>query len=174
MRRVFFSCAVVVSLMLTSASVSAQEPQSPGKEHEELKAMEGVWDAVMKMPDGSEVKAESEFKMTCEGMWLASDFRGDFGGSKFHGKGMDSYDSAKKQYVSIWVDSMSGSPMVMRGKKEGKVTTMTGEGPGPAGDTKYKTISTHDSNDKMSFQMFTTADGKDVEVMAVTYMRRKK
>lgn len=174
MRRVFFSCAVVVSLISTSAGLLAQAPQSPGKEHEELKSMEGVWDAVMKMPDGSEVKAESEFKMTCEGMWLASDFRGDFGGLKFHGKGLDGYDSAKKQYVSVWVDSMSGSPMVMKGKKEGKVTTMTGEGPGPAGDTKYKTVSTQDSSDKMSFQMFMTADGTDVEVMSVTYTRRKK
>lgn len=174
MRRFFFQCAVVVSLILTSASLSAQAPQSPGKEHEELKAMEGIWDAAMKMPDGTEVNAESEFKMTCEGMWLASDFRGDFGGLKFHGKGLDGYDSAKKQYVSIWVDSMSGSPMVMKGKKEGKVTTMIVEGPGPAGDAKYKTISIDDSNDKMSFQMFTIADGKDVEVMSVTYTRRKK
>lgn len=174
MRRVFFPCAVVVSLILTSASLSAQAPQSPGKEHEELKAMEGIWDAAIKMPDGSEVKAESEMKMTCEGMWLASDFRGEFGSVKFHGKGLDGYDSAKKQYVSIWVDSMSGSPMVMRGKKEGKVTTMTGEGPGPAGESKYKTISTQDSSDKMTFQMFTTNEGKDVDVMTVTYTRRKK
>ena len=165
---------MVVSLILTSACVFAQAPQSPGKEHEELKALEGVWDAAMKMADGSEVKAESEFKMTCEGMWLASDFRGEFGEVKFHGKGLDGYDSAKKQYVSIWVDSMSGSPMVMTGKKDGKVTTMTGAGPGPAGDTKYKTISTQDSSDKMSFQMFTTSDGKDVEVMSITYTRRKK
>lgn len=174
MRRVFFSCAVVVSLIFTSASLSAQAPQSPGKEHEELKAMEGVWDAAMKMPDGSEVNAESEYKMTCEGMWLASDFRGDFGGLKFHGKGLDGYDPAKKQYVSIWVDSMSGSPMVMRGTKQGKVTTMMGEGPGPAGDAKYKTISTQDGSDKMSFQMFTTTDGKDEEIMSITYTRRKK
>ncbi len=174
MRRVFFSWVVAVSLILTSASLFAQAPQSPGKEHEELKALTGVWDAAMKMADGSEVKAESEMKMICEGMWLSTDFRGDFGGTKFQGKGLGGYDSAKKQYVSIWVDSMSGSPMVMRGKKEGKVTTMTGEGPGPEGDAKYKTISTQDSSDKMSFQMFMTADGKDIEVMSVTYTRRKK
>ena len=174
MRRVFFSCAVVVSLIFPTASLFAQAPQTPGKEHEELKAMEGVWDAAMKMGDAPEVKAESEFKMTCEDMWLASDFRADFGGMKFHGKGLDGYDSVKKQYVSIWVDSMSGSPMVMRGTKEGKVTKMTGEGPGPAGDAKYKSITTQDSSDKMSFQMFTIADGKDVEVMSITYTRRKK
>lgn len=174
MRRIFFSCAVVVWLMSTSAGLFAQAPQSPGKEHEELKALTGIWDATLKMADGSEVKAESEMKMICEGMWLTSEFRADFGGTKFQGKGLDGYDSIKKQYVSIWVDSMSGSPMVMRGTREGKVTTMKGEGPGPAGDTKYKTVSTQDSNDKMSFQMFTIDGGKDVEVMTVTYTRRKK
>ena len=120
MRRVFFSWVVAVSLILTSASLFAQAPQSPGKEHEELKARTGVWDAALKMADGSEVKAESEMKMICEGMWLSTDFRGDFGGTKFQGKGLDGYDSAKKQYVSIWVDSMSGSPMVMRGQKRGQ------------------------------------------------------
>ncbi len=165
--------ALAFLLLTGSASVFAQAPASPGKEHEELKAMEGKWDAVMAMPDGSEVKGLSEYKMTCEGMWLSSDFHGDFGGLKFHGKGLDSYDASKKQYVSIWVDSMSQSPMVMTGTKEGKVTTMTGEGPGPAGITKYKTISTNDSADKMSFKMFTVTDGKETEMMTIKYTRQK-
>ena len=64
--------------------------------------------------------------------------------------------------------------MMMKGKKEGKVTTMTGEGAGPTGDAKYKGISTEDTKDKMTFQMFTTADGKDTEVMTIKYTRRKK
>ena len=96
------------------------------------------------------------------------------GGLKFQGKGFDGYDAAKKQYVSVWVDSMSGTPMVMSGKKEGKVTTMTGDGAGPAGDAKYKGISTEESSDKMTFQLFTTADGKDTEMMTIKYTRRKK
>ncbi|MDA1229440.1 MAG: DUF1579 domain-containing protein [Planctomycetota bacterium] len=173
MRRWFVSCSVVlIALISTSVEAFAQAPQSPGKEHEELKALEGTWDAAMTM-EGSEVKGVSEFKMTCEGMWLSSDFRADFGGMKFHGKGLDGYDSSKKQYVGIWVDSMSGSPMVMTGTKEGKVTTMTGSGPGPAGDAKYKTISKMVSNDEMKFQMFITSDGKDTELMTITYTRRK-
>jgi hypothetical protein len=58
MRLLIFSFTVVVSLILTSSNLFAQAPQSPGKEHEELKALEGMWDASMKMADGSEVKAE--------------------------------------------------------------------------------------------------------------------
>lgn len=174
MRRLFFSFTVVVSMFLASSNVFAQVPQSPGKEHEELKALEGMWDAAMKMSDGSEVKAECDYKMTCGGMWLASDFHGDFGGLKFHGKGLDGYDATRKEYVSIWVDSMSGSPMMMTGKKEGKITTMMGEGAGPSGVAKYKSVTNQESNDKMKFQMFTVSDGKDSEVMTVTYTRKKK
>ena len=168
------SFSAVALLMFSSAGVFAQEPQAPGKEHEELKTMEGTWDAVLKMGDGAEMKGVSDFKMTCEGMWLESDFVADFGGTKFHGRGLDSYDASKKQYVSVWVDSMSGSPMILSGAKEGKVTTMIGEGPGPAGTAKYKTVSTHESNDKMSFTMFMVNDGKDTEMMNVKYTRRKK
>lgn len=174
MRRLLFTFTAVVSLIFVSSNLFAQAPQSPGQEHEELKALEGMWDAAMKMSDGSEVKAECDYKMTCEGMWLTSDFHGDFGGLKFHGKGLDGFDATKKQYVSMWVDSMSGSPMIMTGKKEGKITTMMGEGPGPSGVAKYKTVTNQESNDKMIFQMYTVSDGKDTEVMTVTYTRKKK
>jgi len=174
MRRLLFTFTAVVSLIFVSSNLFAQAPQSPGQEHEELKALEGMWDAAMKMSDGSEVKAECDYKMTCEGMWLTSNFHGDFGGLKFHGKGLDGFDATKKQYVSIWVDSMSGSPMIMTGKKEGKIMTMMGEGPGPSGVAKYKTVTNQESNDKMIFQMYTVSDGKDTEVMTVTYTRKKK
>ena len=171
----FVSSLSAVAVMFFSASgLFAQEPQKPGKEHEELKAMEGTWDAVLKMGDGAEMKGVSEFKMTCEGMWLESNFVADFGGTKFHGRGLDSYDASKKQFVSVWVDSMSSSPMILSGTREGKVTTMTGEGPGPAGTAKYKTVSTNEGSDKMSFTMFMVNDGKDTEMMNVKYTRRKK
>ena len=98
----------LVGVVVFSLPVAAQQPQSPGKEHEELKSLEGEWDAVLKMPDGTEMKGTSDFKMTCGGMWLESNFRGDLGGFAFHGRGLDSYDSSRKLYTSIWVDSMSG------------------------------------------------------------------
>lgn len=174
MRHLFLSLVTILTLIISSSASRAQTPQSPGKEHEELKALVGTWDAVLKPAEGDEVKGVAEFRMTCEGMWLESNFKADFGGQKFHGEGLDSYDSEKKHYTSIWVDSMNGSPMVLTGKKEGKVTTMTGEGPGPAGTTKVKTVTTHESADKMSFEMFMTTGGDEVKLMTVNYTRRKK
>ena len=174
MKRICTLLMIGVLCLLGGQSVGAQEPQTPGPEQAELKALEGTWDAVMKMADGSEVKGVAEYKMICEGMWLQSDFKSDFGGMKFHGRGLDSYDSASKKWNSIWVDSMSGSPMMLSGTKEGKKMVMTGEGPGPGGPAKYKTITVNESADQMTFQMFMVADSGDTELMKVTYTRRKK
>ena len=170
MKRVFAVLMFAVLIVSGVQTAVAQEPQTPGPEQAELKALEGTWDAVMKMADGSEVKGVAEYKMVCEGMWLQSDFKSDFGGMKFHGRGLDSYDATTKKWHAIWVDSMSGTPMILSGTKDGKKTVMTGEGPGPAGPAKYKTISIQESADLMTFQMFMG----DAELMTVTYTRRKK
>ena len=163
--------AICLFTCLLPDSLRAQEPQSPGPEHKELAELTGTWDATLKMADGAEVKGESIFKVTCGGMWLESDFHVDFGGLKFHGKGLDGYDAAKKQYVAVWVDSMSGTPMIMHGTKEGKVTTMVGEGAGPQGVAKYKTITTNESADRMSFKMMMLDGEKEQEMMTITYTR---
>ena len=158
------------------ASGIAQEPQTPGKEHEELQTMVGTWDATVKTPDGSESKGVAVYSMACNGMWLESDFNSDFGGAKFSGKGMDSYDSSRKLYTACWVDSMSASPLLMTGTKDdtGKVLTMTGEQAGPDGGMKFKAVTTTVSDDKFSFTMFMDAGGGESEMMTITYVRRKK
>lgn len=175
MKRFLTAFAIAVLCLGVVNPLVAQEPQSPGPEHAELKALEGTWDAVMKMADGSEVKGVAEYRMICEGMWLQSDFRSDFGGVKFHGRGLDSYDPTSKKWNSVWVDSMNGAPMTLSGtKKDGKKMEMTGEGPGPGGPTKYRTITVNESADLMTFQMFIVTDSGENELMKVTYTRRKK
>src|SRR5438132_4516491 len=121
--RIFLVLCVVAALPL--ATVQAQQPPKPGPELEKIKALEGTWDVTVKVAD-MESKGTATYKMGVGGMWLVGDFEGDFGGQKFQGKGLDSYDAAKKKYVSVWVDSMGSSPMVMEGTydKDGKVLTM--------------------------------------------------
>lgn len=177
MRRVITSFTVLLAALFISNLTSvAQEPQKPGKEHEELKAMEGVWDAVVKMSDGSESKAVAEYKMVCEGMWLSSSFVGEISGQKFSGRGLDGYDPAKKQYTAVWCDSMSATPLMMTGTKDatGKVLTMTGEGAGPDGPMKFKGVTTEVSPDKQTFKMSMDLPTGEMEMMAITYTRRKK
>src|SRR4051812_2658003 len=101
------------------AVVAAQQEQpmgpmapKPGKEHLELAKMEGVWDAVTTIGD-KKTKGEATYKMDCGGLWLASTFKGEMEGQPFTGRGLDSYDPAKKRYVGVWVDSMITSPLIM-------------------------------------------------------------
>ena len=173
MRRVLASFVVFsTALFLSHLPCVAQEPQKPGKEHEELAKMEGTWDAAVKMSDGSESKAVAEYKLVCEGMWLSSSFVGDIGGQKFSGQGLDGYDPVKKEYTAVWCDSMTATPLMMTGTKDasGKVLTMTGDG----GGMKFKGVTTEVSPDKQTFKMSMDMPTGEIEMMTITYTRRKK
>src|SRR5439155_18730659 len=107
---------VVGALMaLLTPATSAQPPSpKPGPEHEHLKKMEGTWDAVIRAGEG-ESKGTMVYKMELGGFWLVSDFKAEFGGQPFRGRGVDGYDPVKKKYVSSWVDSMSPMLLVFEG-----------------------------------------------------------
>ncbi len=169
-------CAVWSVTLMFVSNVSAQESPKPGPEHRKLKELEGTWDAIMKFGD-TESKGTVVYKMEVGGLWLTSDFQGDFAGEKFSGKGLDSYDPAKKKYVSVWVDSMITSPLITEGTydKDGKVLTMTGEGPGPDGKPiKMKMVTEHKEKNTMLFTMFGPGeDGKEAAMFSITYKRRK-
>ena len=168
--------SILLALTLANTTALGQTPPSPGPEHEALKKLEGTWNAKVKMGD-NESPATATYKMECGGMWLMSDFRGELGGQKFQGRGMDSYDPEKKQYVSVWVDSMSTRPMFLEGTrdKEKKTTTMTGEAPGLDGKlAKHKMVTHMPDDDHMTFTMFITgADGQENKIMTIEYTRKK-
>jgi hypothetical protein len=174
------SIGLAVALLLAVPFTTlAQEPAKPGKEHAELKKMEGVWDAVMKMAEAPEpMPGVVTYKMELDGLWLTSDFRMDVPGFKFQGRGTNGYDLNKKKYVGIWVDSMSSAPMVMEGTHDEATnsTTMTGEGPGQDGKPqKFKTVTKEIDGDHMKFEMFMIgADGKETSAFTIDYTRRKK
>ncbi len=154
----------------------AQPPQpKPGPEHALLKRLEGTWEATVKGREES--KGTMTYKMMLGGLWLVSDYQGEFMGQKFQGKGLETYDTAKKKYVGIWVDSMSTALMTYEGNfdKDGKVLTMTGEGPGEDGKpTKFKMVSEMKDKDTMVFTMSSPGkDGKEHTMMTITYKRKK-
>ncbi|HXT39124.1 MAG TPA: DUF1579 domain-containing protein [Candidatus Angelobacter sp.] len=165
-----------VLIILATAGISALGQAAPGPEHEALKKLEGTWNAKMKMGD-TESAATATYKMICGGMWLMSDFQGEFGDQKFSGHGMDGYDAEKKKFVSVWVDSMSGRPLFLEGThdKEKKTTTMTGEAMGPDGKmAKHKMVTQMSDDDHFTFTMFALdADGKENKVMTIEYTRKK-
>jgi hypothetical protein len=117
------------------------------------------------------------YKMDLGGLWLVEDFTGDFGGMSFHGRGMTSYDAAKKKYVMVWVDSFTTDVSVLEGTFDasGKIQTMTGEMAGPGGAKMKVTIITeHKDKDNAVMTMRGPGpDGKEMEMMKVSYTRRK-
>jgi hypothetical protein len=172
MKTVRWFCAVALAVLATPAAW-AQEPPKPGPEHELLKKLVGTWDVVMK-GGGMEVKGVVTYKMDLGGLWLLSSLESEIGGMKFQGRGVDSYDPAKKKYVGVWIDSMSTSPLVTEGAfdKEKKTLTMAGEGPGMDGKpTKYKMVSEWKDDDTMHVGMYTgNATSPD---FTFVYKRRK-
>jgi hypothetical protein len=177
MRTVRVVVVVLAMSALLAPAVWAQPPlPKPGPEHEHLKQMEGTWEANVKFP-GGESKGTMTYKMELGGLWLLSNFKGQFGGQPFQGKGIDGYDSVKKKYVSIWVDSMSMAPMISEGTfdKERKVLTMFGEGPAMEGKmTKYKSVIEIKDHDTMVFTMSgPLKEGKEQSMLTITYTRKK-
>jgi hypothetical protein len=170
---------LLLTAVLVPSAARSQEPglPKPGPEHAHLKAMEGVWNAEMVTPDGSKSKGTMTYKMEVGGLWLTSDFKGEFGGAEFTGKGLDSYDAKKKKYVGVWVDSMITSPLVMEGDLDEKTHTLTmhTEGPGPDGKLqKMKMVTTMPDKDHIHFEMFMPgADGKEVSGFKINYTRKK-
>jgi len=172
--RVVVVCAVIV---LLAPTVSAQPPLAkPGPELQRLKKLEGTWEAMVKTGEG-ESKGTMTYKMELGGLWLVSNFKGEFGGQTFQGKGLDGYDPIKKKYVSVWVDSMSPTLMVFEGNfdKERKVFTQIGEGPGMDGKmTKLKSVTEMKDDDTMVFTMSSPdKNGKDQTMLTITYKRKK-
>ena len=170
--------ATLVCCFLASCSLARADepaPSKPGAEQEALKKMVGEWDAVVAF-GGMEEKGSAVYKLGFGGFWLTEEFKGEFGGQKFEGRGTTGYDPIKKKYVSTWIDSESPSMMVMEGNfdKEGKTYTETGEGPGMDGKPqKMKSVIEFKDKDSFVFTMYNTGDGKDKEMMKITYKRKK-
>src|SRR5262245_24595305 len=161
-----------IALLILLPSARAQEPPKPGKEHDHLKRLVGTWEAETEYGKGT-----MTYKMGLDGLWLIGDFEGEFGGMKFLGKGLDTYDSATKKYRSVWVDSFSTMPRIMEGNldKNDRVMTMTGEGRGPDGmQAKYKSITEIKDANTVNFSLFMVEkDSSEQSLVKITYKRKK-
>lgn len=167
-------CFGVVALALVvTPALRAQEPPKPGPEFDVLKKHEGNWDLTMKF-GGMETKGTAVYKMDLGGLWLTSTVDAELFGQKFQGKGLDSYDAAKKKYVAVWVDSMTTTPMLMEGTYDAakKTLTLIGESPGMDGKpAKTKSVTTMSDNDTINFAMYM---GDSAEPAFTIVYKRKK
>ena len=162
------------AVVLLAENGKAQDFPKPTQQHQLLTSMVGTWEATMKM-EGAEFPGEMTAKMECGGLWLASDYKSEFGGVKFSGKGLDGYDTTKKKFVSVWVDSMSTAPMLLEGNMDGDKLVMTGSTVNAEGKPiKVKTVSKSDGDDHHTFEMFEVKeDGSEKSMFTIDYKRKK-
>jgi hypothetical protein len=186
--RIFVAVLALVSCSLFAADAPpGMTPEmmkkfEPGKEHAELKKLEGSYDVDVKMwMDPSQPpmqsKGSAEFKMVMNGRFLRQDYKGDMMGQPFTGIGHDGYDNVLKKYVSTWMDDFSTGIMYMQGESKdgGKTIEVSGEQGCPMTDKPIKMRTVHKKIDdnKFVFEMYNTVDGKETKGMELTYTRKK-
>jgi hypothetical protein len=176
MRTLLLYCLCVWLALFVQPALAQEGPAKPGPEHERLKKFEGQWDATVSFA-GGESKATASYKLGLGGFWLQHHFKGEFAGAPFEGRGLTGYDPRKKKYISTWADSMEPNLLLMEGNfdKDGKTYTENGESPGMDGQLqKLKSIFEFKGEDEIVFTMYKVADGKDQQMMRITYKRQKK
>ena len=152
-----------------------------GPEHATLAKSAGEWDVTqtMWMVPGQppvESKATSSASLLWDGRFVQSTFHGDMMGTPFEGHLLMAFDRVDKEYVAVWIDSMSTYLSVSRGTEKDGVTTFKSNDPDfmtgqkKPGEMVMKWID--DDTYTLTFQE-PTADGAARTTMVMTYKRRK-
>ena len=166
----------ILALLAAGPLEAQQDAPKPGPEHAFLKEGVGAWDATVKS-NGKESKGTLNCQSVLNGLWLLEQYKGEAAGVPFEGRGATSYDPSKKKFVNIWIDSMSTSPMHSEGTydKDKKVLTLLGNMPMPDGTTIKSTITVtyKDANTKV-MSLKGNMDGKEFELVEITYVRKAK
>jgi hypothetical protein len=164
------------ALLICSGSSLAQPPApKPGPEHDALKKFEGDWDATVSLM-GTDSKAVASYRLGFGGFWLTEEFKGEFAGARFEGRGTTGYDPFKKKFTGFWIDNVNPSLFYVEGTldQDGKVLTATGTGTGPDGKPmKMKNVYEFKDSDNFVFTMYNVTDGKEQEAFKITYQRKK-
>ena len=152
---------------------------TPGPEHEEMAKYAGNWETECtdcQNPEGPKSKGTVVSKTVLGGRFLLSEYKGEMGGMAFEGLAIEGFDNKKKEWFSIWMDSMGTTHVRSTGGavKDG-VRTMVSEsfdcGWGP---TSMRLVETRKDADNMSMEMFMkTGSEPEAKSMVMTYKRKK-
>lgn len=158
---------------------SAKAPPKVGPEHAVLHRDLGSWDAEVAcaapgMP-ASKDRGSETVTATCNGRWTWSDFRGQLMGMPFEGHALVGYDPQQKQYLALWIDSMSATAALTAGTFDAatKSFALTGSCTCPLGKpmTIAESVRRFDDDTRSAKMEFTT-EGQTT-TMEITYRRRK-
>ena len=161
-----------VSHALRQGEEMGMPQPKPGKEHAALKPMVGEWDAKVNMM-GSTSEGTMVNGMEMGGLWLVSRYEGEMMGDAFTGLGLMTYDSAAKQYVGLWVDSMTSSLEPSAGSYDAakKELTLVQKSTNPMSgeEVEMVQVTKMTDDDHHSFQL----SMGDMEMMSIDYTRKE-
>lgn len=153
----------------------------PSKGHAFLQRFEGEWDVISTMwmdPAAPPMtsSATTSTKLIYGGKFAMSDFNGLFMGQPFEGTAVLGFDNVRKQFTSIWFDSMSTAFTPGKGMLDptGNILTMIGTMDEPmTGEIgkHYKMLYTFHSEDSYTMEMREILYGDEFTVMKLDYTR---
>ena len=158
------------------------EMATPGEAHKVLEHFIGDWDYTVKWwnAPGTEPEistGDNESKWIMGGRFIESEAEGTSMGQKFEGMGIIGYDNVKKEYTSVWVDSMSPGMMTATGSYDAEKNQLIETGsytdPMTGQEKSFRGVTTIIDKDNHTFEFYTEGpDGKEFRQMEITYKRQ--
>jgi hypothetical protein len=190
-RTLYYGAILVLLLFSVSPSIAQPADQqeamkkwmeymTPGTAHLEFGKMVGNWKAIVTVFDAQAVeqnKSEGSavYEMVLGGKYLKSTFKGSMMGMPYEGIGLDAYDNASKEYISIWIDNMGTGVMYMKGKwdDDSKSFIYTGDvvNPMTGKEEKSKNVLKKTDDNHMIMTSYSFIGEKEVKQMEIEYSR---
>jgi hypothetical protein len=156
---------------------------TPGPDHKLLEPIIGSFNVRTVMWEypgapAQESTGTSEHVWVLGGRYVQQTFRGSFVGQPFEGIGYTGYDNYKKQFISVWIDTMGTSMLISTGTADatGKIITSTAEWDDAITGTTstVRELVRIVDNDTHVMEMYMPGpDGKEHKNMEITYTRKK-
>lgn len=173
---------LLASLLLLTPALSASEPPATDKSPNDFVAqLAGEWNVVNEVslgPDQEKMRVESRESARLLGpTWLVASSNGEVAGMAFESLLTLGYDTAQKQFVCNWIDSMQSRIWTFTGQLDDNTNTLTLETQGPDFADPDKTtsyrliIECSDPNQKMMRSRALMPDGNWFEFETLTCTR---
>ena len=121
-------------------------------------------------------EGEAVTKLLYDGKIVHQNYKGSIMGKPFTGQLFMGFDTIDKEFVSVWMDSMSPIISVSRGKERDGVINFEGKEANPMTGMKEKSLMSvewiNDDQYKVTFHKV-TEEGKKVLGGEMTYTRKK-
>lgn len=177
------ACATAPKQPAPEDLLAAMERSStPGAEHRKLDAFVGDWDVALEfwMDPGaapSTMQGVMHTEWMLDGHHLDQQFQGEMAGMHFQGRGTWGYDVAGQHYVGTWIDNMSTSLSVSRGRElpDGKGFLLQTLNTDPISGKPVEGFEEIrvESPDRHTMTMYEYRGSERVKTMHMVYTRRK-